>query len=50
MIRMTTSHTCSAEGYNLQQTQNDEITRSKEDVLVIDQESERTGLQAGTLL
>jgi guanosine-3',5'-bis(diphosphate) 3'-pyrophosphohydrolase len=27
----------SAEGYNLQQTQNDEITRSKEDVLVIDQ-------------
>ena len=28
----------SAEGYNLQQTQNDEITRSKEDVLVIDQD------------
>ena len=27
----------SAEGYNLQQTQNDDITRSKEDVLVIDQ-------------
>lgn len=28
----------SAEGYNLQQAQNDEITRSKEDVLVIDQD------------
>ena len=28
----------SADGYNLQQTQNDEITRSKEDVLVIDQD------------
>ncbi len=28
----------SAEGYNLQQTQNDEIIRSKEDVLVIDQD------------
>lgn len=28
----------SAEGYNLQQTQNEDITRSKEDVLVIDQD------------